>query len=228
MTTMEIAELTRKRHDHVMRDTRVMLSELYGKKSLPNFGEWYQAENKQYYECYRLPKKEILVLISGYSVKLRMAIITKLEELEGKIKIIDLNDPVVLRSALLNFSEKVIELEETVKEQEPKVAALNRIATSEGSLHITAAAKHLQVRPQVLFKYLSENKWIYKRTGSKTWYAYQVRQQQNLMEHKVTTLKTTCGNGDVVESIHEQARITSKGLAKLAETFGPTLLGDVA
>lgn len=31
MATVEIAELTNKRHDHVMRDTKVMLTELYGK-----------------------------------------------------------------------------------------------------------------------------------------------------------------------------------------------------
>ena len=41
MTTMEIAEQTGKRHDHVLRDTRKMLSEVYENEPLPNFGELY-------------------------------------------------------------------------------------------------------------------------------------------------------------------------------------------
>ena len=82
MLTVEIAELTNKRHDHVMRDAKVVLTELYGEDSPPKFGESYKAENGQIYPCYRLPKKEVLVLVSGYSITLRMKIITRLEKLE--------------------------------------------------------------------------------------------------------------------------------------------------
>jgi phage regulator Rha-like protein len=61
MTTVEIAEQTSKRHDHVMRDAKNMLLELHGIDSLPSFGESYRAENGQEYECYRLPKREVLI-----------------------------------------------------------------------------------------------------------------------------------------------------------------------
>jgi len=82
MTTVEIAEQTGKRHDHVLRDTRKMLTELYGDESLPRFGEWYKADNGQEYECYSLPKNEVLTLISGYSIPLRAKIIRRLDKLE--------------------------------------------------------------------------------------------------------------------------------------------------
>jgi hypothetical protein len=86
MTTVEIAERTGKRHDHVMRDTRNMLTELYGEGGLPRFGESYKhPQNSQTYPMYRLPKHECLVLIAGYSIPLRSAIIKRLEELEAGI-----------------------------------------------------------------------------------------------------------------------------------------------
>jgi Rha family phage regulatory protein len=84
MTTVEIAERTGKRHDNVLVDTRKMLIELYGEINLLNFQEVYKTNKNQEYTCYRLPKHEVLVLVSGYSIKLRSAIIHRLEELERR------------------------------------------------------------------------------------------------------------------------------------------------
>jgi phage regulator Rha-like protein len=82
MTTVEIAERTGKRHDHVLRDAWKMLVELYGENRLPNYGESYINEQNHTYTCYRLPKREVLILVSGYSISLRAAIIDRLNELE--------------------------------------------------------------------------------------------------------------------------------------------------
>jgi len=56
MTSRQIAELTDKRHDHVMRDIRNMLALLHGESSVPRFGDTLMAiikrlqelENKQF------------------------------------------------------------------------------------------------------------------------------------------------------------------------------------
>jgi len=82
MTSLEIAERTGKRHDNVMRDIRNMLLELYGEGDALKFEGIYLDAHKREKPCYRLPKKECLCLVSGYSAPLRMAIITRLEELE--------------------------------------------------------------------------------------------------------------------------------------------------
>ena len=126
-----------------------------------------------------------------------------------------LNDPSTMRTLLLTYSEKVIALEEEKKLLEPKAAALDRIATANGSLNITETAKSLQVRPKVLFQWLSANKWIYRRVGGKNWLAYQPKIQQGVLEHKITTVIREDGT----EKIIEQVLVTPKGLSKLSEVF---------
>ncbi len=71
MSSLEIAELTDKRHDHVMRDIRVMLTELHGEGGLPRFGDTYRnPQNGQDYPCFHLPYDETMTLITGYSIPL--------------------------------------------------------------------------------------------------------------------------------------------------------------
>lgn len=127
-----------------------------------------------------------------------------------------LNDAEFLRGTLLSYSEKVIALEHKVEEMQPDVEALERIAKADGSMCITNAAKHLQVQPKFLFKMMSENQWIYRRAGGKTWLAYQDRIQSGVLEHKVTTVERSDGSEKVVE----QVLVTAKGLAKLSKMLG--------
>ena len=82
MSSLEIAELTGKRHDHVMNDIRKMLEDL--NVDAPMFLGTYKAGRNNTYECFNLPKDETITLISGYSAVLRMAIIKRWSELEAK------------------------------------------------------------------------------------------------------------------------------------------------
>lgn len=81
MTTREIAEVTGKRHDHVKRDVDVMFKEL--ELNAPDFGVIYlDSMNRQRIE-YVLNSNLTLTLMTGYSTKLRNAIITRWEQLES-------------------------------------------------------------------------------------------------------------------------------------------------
>ncbi|WDM65300.1 phage regulatory protein/antirepressor Ant [Stenotrophomonas forensis] len=122
-----------------------------------------------------------------------------------------LNDPTAMRGLLLTYTEKVISLEQTVAEQAPQVATLNRIAAADGSLCMRDAAKVLQVRPVDLRRWLVAHGWVYQRPGHSGWLAYQDRIQQGVMCHKVTTVQRDDGTDKVVE----QARITPKGIARI-------------
>ena len=87
ITSLEIAELTGKRHDNVMHDVETQLREvLGGDGGLLKFKETYiHPQNKQSYKCYRLPKREALIVVSGYNAKLRAMIIDRLEYLENQV-----------------------------------------------------------------------------------------------------------------------------------------------
>lgn len=126
-----------------------------------------------------------------------------------------LNDPVIMRSLLLNYSEKVIDLEHQVSEMKPQTEAFKRISFADGNMCITDAAKTLQIQPKRLFAYLNENLWIYRRSGNKNWVAYQDRIQTGLLIHKVTTITTSDGE----ERVQQQALVTPRGLARLSEHF---------
>lgn len=82
MTSLEIAELTGKRHGHVIRDIRAMLEGL-GENTEPKFGTSYKDQTGRELPCYQLPKRETLILVSGYSVELRARIIDRWQELES-------------------------------------------------------------------------------------------------------------------------------------------------
>ncbi len=124
-----------------------------------------------------------------------------------------LNDPATMRGLLLGYTEKVLTLEHKVEEMRPDVEAFERISKAEGSMCITDAAKHLQVQPRTMFKTLSERRWIYRRTGGKSWVGYQDKIQQGCLEHKVTTVS----RGDGSEKVVEQVLVTAKGLTKLSQ-----------
>ncbi len=128
---------------------------------------------------------------------------------------LNLNDPAFLRQTLLAYTEKVIALEATVAEQQPKVEALDRISTADGLMCITDAAKTLGVRPKDLFAWMSAKQWIYRRAGNGSWIAYQNRLQQGVLEHKIGTVRYSDGS----EQMRERVMVTAKGLARLSEAF---------
>ena len=85
MSSQEIADLTSKRHDNVMRDIRTMLVELHGEGGVLSFEDTHtNPQNGQQYSIFRLPKRETLILISGYSITMRAAIIDRWQELEAQ------------------------------------------------------------------------------------------------------------------------------------------------
>lgn len=129
----------------------------------------------------------------------------------------DLNDPALLRGVLLEYTERVLSLEADLAEAQPKVSAYERIAVgSDGSMCVTDAAKHLQMRPKDLFAWMQANGWLYRRAGNAHWIGYQSKVQAGYLEHKITEVSRSDGS----LKISEQVRVTPKGLAKLAAVLG--------
>lgn len=124
-----------------------------------------------------------------------------------------LNDPAAMRGILLGYTERVLALEEEMRQLTPKAEALDRIAFAEGLHCITDTAKQLQIRPKALFNLLSSCRWIYRRPGGKGWIAYQDKIQQGLLTHKITTVSDIHSGS---ERVIEHVLVTPKGLARLA------------
>ncbi len=84
MLTTEIAELTKKQHKHVLTDTRKMLDEL-GLRSA-DFSADVPDRYGRPQPAFRLPRRETMVLVTGYSIPLRAAVIDRLDELEAALR----------------------------------------------------------------------------------------------------------------------------------------------
>lgn len=83
MSSREIADLTGKRHDNVMADIKKMLTDLNltSPDFLGHLPDGYQRPQPVYF----LPKRETLILISGYNIELRARIIDRWQELEDGV-----------------------------------------------------------------------------------------------------------------------------------------------
>jgi phage regulator Rha-like protein len=81
ISSIEIAELTGKQHTHVMRAIEKTLTEAEVSASI--FGGTYKDKQGKTRKCYNLPRFECDLVISGYSVRYRAAIIKRWHELEA-------------------------------------------------------------------------------------------------------------------------------------------------
>jgi hypothetical protein len=78
LTSVEIAELTGKRHDNVVTDIKKMLDQLGA--DLLSFQETYTDQQGRTYFCFSLPPREVKILITGYDVVRRAKVIPSKNE----------------------------------------------------------------------------------------------------------------------------------------------------
>lgn len=214
MSTREIAQLTGKSHDNVLRDARRLVAEgVLKSEETP----YTHPQNGQSYPEFLLSQRDTLVLVSGYNAQLRAKIIDRWQELEARV-LAQVKIPQTFAEALrlaADQAERNHELQQFIQKQAPKVAAIQRLAAACGAICITDAAKQLQVAPSKLFDWLEQNRWIFRRKGSKRWIAYQPRITSGLMKHKVTALRPDPETG--IERAAFDPLVTPKGLVRLAE-----------
>lgn len=125
-----------------------------------------------------------------------------------------LNDPNFLRQTLLGYSEKVLELEAKVQEQEPKAQVHDRIAEASGAITIRETATTLEYPERKLVQWLIQNNWVYRRNGRKNLLGYAEMIKKGWLTHKVRTIEDI-HTGE--EKISEQLLVTPLGLTVLAQ-----------
>jgi anti-repressor protein len=111
MSSLEIAELTGKEHRNVMRDIRAMLDDL--EITQLSFERSYRDSTGRALPCFELPKRETLILVSGYSVALRARIIDRWAELEQAVA----TRPALPATYLEALKALTVQVEETERVQ---------------------------------------------------------------------------------------------------------------
>ena len=221
MSSLEIAELTGKRHDNVVRDIKAMFEQLGDIEGLLKSENTYiHPQNGQKYKCYNLPKRETLILVSGYSVAMRARIIDRWQELEQK-ESAQFKMPKTLSEALLLAGQQAALAEERqrlLEQQKPKVEFAETVERSDGTLSIGEFAKLLpkewKIGRNKLFKWLRDNKYLMKDNVP-----YQRYVNEGLFE-----VIETVNEYDSQDYINLITLITGKGqlyvTGKLKETLG--------
>lgn len=184
MSSLQIAELTGKRHDAILRDIRNLLEqgvqahnfvELFSIRQLPNGG----SKQEPYYQ---LTKKGCLILASGYNAKLREKIIDRWEELETEKQNSGFLVPQSFSEALMLAANQAKQIEElsqsnaskqetieqqnaTIKEQAPKVSYYDETLQSVNTLTTTQIAKELGLDAPKLNQRLKQAGVIFRQSG---------------------------------------------------------------
>lgn len=217
MSSKDIADMTGKEHKHVKRDIEVMLEQLNLDQS--KFGRIYlDSMNRQQTE-YALDKDLSICLVSGYNVQLRMAIITRWNELEAQVQPrLPSNYKEALHFLIEAEEQKeqlalqVAQQQQVIEVQQVDVDALERIANRKGSMTVRDAAKLLNMRPIDLRNWMLANKWTYSPYNGK---------------FRPTASHATAGHLTLsANDYNPLVRVTWKGLALLAKRLNVTLDTD--
>ena len=129
MDSREIAELTGKRHDQVMRDIRNMLYQL--EVGAHSFEGTYLSEQNKELPCFNLDRIHVECLLTGYSIPLRMKVLERLAELEQKntSPAIPSNFADALRLAA-DQQEQIQQLQITHQQNTVKIDALEQLLSA--------------------------------------------------------------------------------------------------
>lgn len=204
MTSREIATLTGKEHKNVKRDILLMLVEL--ELDPLSFERIYLDSLNREQTEYLLTRDLTETLLTGYSAKLRLAVIKRWREMEdGETQI-----PKTLSSALRLAADQAEEIErqsEQLAIAAPKVQFVDTFVTTIGLKGFREVAKLLGANEARFKEFLLEQSIFYRLNGALT--AYQQHIDAKRFEVKL-------GISDSNERSFTQTLFTPKGVNWIA------------
>lgn len=172
MTSREIAELTGKQHKDVLHDIRKMLEDL-GLTSADFSADLPDAYGRLQ-PAFQLPKRECLILISGYSIAMRARIIDRWHELESgaaPARAI----PATYAAALRLAAEQAEQIEQQAAAlalAAPKAEFVDRYVVADtGSKGFRQVCKLLKANEARFREFLTSERIMYRLGGE--WVAHQ-------------------------------------------------------
>lgn len=177
MTSLEIAEVTGKRHDSVLRDIRNLLSQGVDAHNFVETSYTDKANRQQ--KCFTLTKKGCLILASGYDALLREKIINRWEELENQVRKSEIvmpnfSNPAEAARAWADQYERNLALEANNKELKeenqtlaPKGEYFDDLVARNLLTNFTKVAHQLNIKRKTFIEWLIRDKFIYRDQKNK-------------------------------------------------------------
>jgi len=171
MSSRDIAELCEKDHKHVLTDIRKMLEELEIQSA--GFSADYKDGMGRTYPCFSLPRRECDILIAGYNIRYRAAIVDRWRELESHTPALpDFSNPAVAARAWADEMERKQVAMAQLEQARPAIEFVDRYVTAEtGSKGFRQVAKLLGANEFKFRAFLEEKGIMYKLGGE--WTPYQ-------------------------------------------------------
>ena len=167
MSSREIASYTGKKHNHVIRDIKKLYSELYDDDpsldNLKNIGKelvlgvFVDVDVRGYVQYFNLDKKHTDCLLTGYSAKARMNVISRWHELESN------QQPQIPT----NFAEALQLAADQAKQLElaaPKVAFVDNLVSRDNLMTATQVASKHKISAVKLNRILDELGGVYNKS----------------------------------------------------------------
>ena len=184
MSSLDLVEVTGKRHADLMRDIRKEIKDLEGEIDQRIFALVEYTDKKgEKRPCYTFGKKGAMQLALKYDAKTRYKVIEYIEYLENNQQPYKL--PTTYKEALLQLVEKEEENEKLQlenKELQPKATYHDLVLQSETLLSTTQIAKDLGTSARTLNKKLHELGVQYKK--GKRWFLYHKYQDKGYTQSK--------------------------------------------
>ena len=164
MSHREISGLTGKEAFHVKRDCEVMFCEL-GLDPEGYIQNWIHPQNGQTYTEYMLTRDLVETLITGYSIKLRHAVVNRLRELESQVNLPSyaIEDPIERAKKWIEEEKQKQAVIHQLEIAAPKAQALDVLSNSHGTETVDNCAHAMGIQPRkTLRPWMEKNNWIHK------------------------------------------------------------------
>ncbi|TYP89467.1 Rha family phage regulatory protein [Sphingobacterium allocomposti] len=220
MSSREIAELTGKTHDNVLKAIRNM-EEAWVKVTGVKFNvSEYKDPTGRKLPMYELTKKESLYVATKFNDEARARLILRWEELENSKQF---QVPSSLSEALrlaANQAEQIEQQQKQLEEQKPKVLFADAVSASKTTVLIGELAKIIKqngydIGQNRLFDYMRKNGYLISRFGSD--YNMPTQKSMNLGLFEIKETSITHSDGHI--SISKTPKVTGKGQQYFIDRF---------
>lgn len=209
MTSLEIAEITGKRHDNVLSDIRKEV-EAIGDEGLLIFKEsTYRNSQNREQPCYEFGKDGAMQLALKYDAITRRRVILKLEEIEKTLMPTGQN---LLALAVIEAQRVIEQKDKQIIEMKPKADFFDAVADSKTAIAMDQVAKVLGcIGRNKLFEVLRDNQILmsdnlpYQKYIDSGWF-------------RVVEQKYQKPNGDIC--VNTKTLVYQKGVDRIRKIVG--------